>query len=169
MSKINNLIELTKFTGLVLIIVLITSCNSNNGDNSNKDMGNKQIFSIGNNPKSQAKISELIKLSGIREGGYVVIIPTSSKKNDPNAKGMKNGFNRQGIMGVHVLSIYPKTSIKKTEILTIENASILCLVGENPKQLLKNSQLKRSLIKAMENGTLIGVGGKANDFNLLPN
>ncbi len=167
--RINNLTEVIKFAGLALIIVLITSCNSNNGDNSNKDMGNSQIFSIGDNPKSSQKVSEMITLSGIRKGGYVVIIPTSKKKNNSQTKGMKQAFNNQGIMGVHVLSIYPKTSLKKTDILTIENACILCLIGENPKQLLKNSQLKRSLIKTMENGTLIGVGGKANDFNLLPN
>ncbi len=140
-----------------------------NGSNLTNENKQNQFFVFDKQVDIKLAVAELVKTSEISKGGYVTIITSAVKTNRKKAINLKKIFYKQGIVGVHIITLNNKTTLNKTDILTIENSRIICLIGKNPKKLTSNNQLKRSLIKAMENGAFIGVSGKVNDFNLLPN
>ncbi len=170
MSKI-----VQKLLVLVLSLLLISACNNKHSQTTsdeNKELG-KAVFLIGNEFNIKKAVNKMIEKSGIRNGGYVAIIPTSFQVNDRKAKLLSKEFNKQGIVAVHVLGFpfKPKEessrmSIKNTDVLAIENASILCLLdGKINKfmKLAKETRLKKALLKAKEKGTLIaGIGNGAS-------
>lgn len=159
-----------KATGNVLfivsIILLISACsNSSRKKESNKNESEKisqQVFLIGNGPNSKKTISDLIEKSGIKTGGYVAILSMLNSRMDSSAFFLQKEFYDEQIMAVHIIDLHPGSDLKNTDVLTIENASILCILGGNKNKYMKlanNTLLKSVLIRAYENGTLItGIG-----------
>ncbi len=160
--KYSGLAILIKLTVVVLIIISIASCNSNDKVTSiDKNGINQRVFLLENNNISDEIINELIEKSGIRKSGYVIIITPNDKNNTQTANNHKNKFYKQEIMAVHILKLDHNSILKKTEFLTIENASIICLLGNN-KQLTINTYLGKSLMNAVSNGSLIVLNGTKN-------
>jgi hypothetical protein len=130
------------------IIILISACNPASEKNEPEENETKtidqQLFLIGNGPNSRRTISDMIEKSGIRTGGYVVIIPTSFNVKDSTAWFLKKEFFNQKIMAVHILELPPYSSagatpvtIKNTDLLSIENASIICLLNGEKNKFMK--------------------------------
>lgn len=169
MSSIRSLTVRVKLIGLVLIISLITACNSDSNIKSDNNTElHKQIFLIGNGPNSMEITRELIDKSGIRKGGYVVIIPTSFDNNKLVARDLKSHFYFNEVTAVHILNIKSELEINTTDLLAIENARIICILDGNKNKFMKlanNSDLKKSLTSALNNGGLIA--GKGNGASIL--
>jgi cyanophycinase-like exopeptidase len=149
------------------IIILISACNPASEKNEPEENETKtidqQVFLIGNGPNSKGTINDMIEKSGIRKGGYIVIIPTSFNASDSTAWFLKKEFFIQKIMAVHILEFHPDSAIKNTDILAIKNASIICLLNGKKNRFMRlanNTRLKKSLLNAKENGTLIAGIGK---------
>lgn len=161
----------------IALVTFISTCNSTHEKKpvkvSEAENINQQFFLIGNGPNSKRTIGDMIEKSGIRTGGYVVIIPTSFNAKDSTAWFLKKEFYNQKIMAVHILEFPPysstgasQTTIKNSDVLSIENASIICLLNGKKNKFMKlanNTRLKRSLTKAKENGALVaGIGRGAS-------
>ena len=168
MSSISNLTERVKLLGLALIISLIAACNSdiNNKLDNNTEI-HRQVFLMGNGPYSMEIIRDLIDKSGIRKGGYVVIIPTTFNNDKSNAIDLKNHFYFDEVTAVHILDFQSESVIKKTDLLAIENASIICILNGNRNKFMKlanNSNLKKSLHSAYDKGCLIVGDGNGSSI-----
>ncbi|MCF6171951.1 MAG: Type 1 glutamine amidotransferase-like domain-containing protein [Bacteroidales bacterium] len=155
-----------QFIILFIISTLFAACSSGGGKPAeNEDLSN-QTFLIGNGRLSGETVGGMIEKSGIKAGGYVVIIPASFKKNDADASFLRKEFYRQNILAVHILSLRPGTPLTKSEQVAIENAGIICILNGKKNQFMKlanNTALKSSLMKARENGALIaGTGNGAS-------
>ena len=166
MFKINSLTDITKLAGLALLIVFIYSCNFGSKNNSiNKienDQTQKQTLLIEKSPISKETVSEMIEKSGIRKGGYVVIITSPFDDAKSIANNLKQKFYIQELTAVHIFNFEPDSSIKKTELLAIENASIICVLDGNKTNFMKlanNNLLKKPLLNAYNNGCLIAGNG----------
>ncbi len=172
MSKITKKILL-----FAAFVTLFSACNTTSDKKEFKEnksgSTDQQMFLIGNGPNSKRTITDLIEKSGIRTGGYVVIILTSFIANNSTAYFLEQEFFEQNIMAVHTLNFLPDspkepnlTFIKNSDVLAIENASIICLLGEKNDRFIKtanNTRLLKSLLKAKKNGTLItGIGNGAS-------
>jgi len=130
----------------------------------------KQVFLIGDGAYTEQSIDELIKKSGIRRQGFVVIVPTSFLPNDGRARALQNEFYNRLISSVHILNLNPKSNIENTDILAIENASVLCFIGGKRNEfmnLANHTTLKTAVLNAYEKGALIV--GFGNASTLLPN
>lgn len=162
MFKFNVLTDATKLASLALLIVFISSCNFGSKNNSNNKIENgqiqKQTFLIENNHISKEIISKMIEKSGIRKGGYVVIITNSFDDSESIANNLKQKFYNQEITAVHIINLELDSSIKKTELIAIENASIIYIPDGNKSNFMKldnNSLLKKPLLNAYNNGCLL--------------
>lgn len=156
-----------KIIVLTILIATISACNTESTQQSFNNTKNEyvtnKVFLIGSNANLENTISDMVEKAGIRKGGFVVIIPTSFTTNDKRANLIKKQFNDLNIMAVHILKFDPKSTIKKTDVITIENASIICILGGSPNKfvkLAKSTRLKESLLTAKENGTLVAGFGK---------
>lgn len=160
MFKFNVLTDATKLASLALLIVFISSCNFGSKNNSNNKIenGQKQTFLIENSHISKEIISKMIEKSCIRKGGYVVIITNLFDNSKSIANNLKQKFYNQEITAVHIINFEPDSSIKKTELLAIENARIIIILDGNKSNFMKlanNSLLKKPLLNAYNNGSLV--------------
>ncbi len=161
----------------LILIALISACSPISKkkalDENNTEIINQQVFLIGNGPNSKKTISDMIEKSGIRRGGFVVILPMPLNKPDSSAYSLQKEFYDQQIMAVHILDFddnfqqdFSAISIKNSDVLAIENASIICLLSGRKNKFMKlanNTHLKKALQNAKAKGTLIaGTGNGAS-------
>ncbi|RLD61661.1 MAG: hypothetical protein DRJ05_02135 [Bacteroidetes bacterium] len=153
---------------LLLIFACSTSSRENGPKNDRSEKIAQQVFLIGNGPNSKETIKDIIEKSGIRKGGYVVILPMTQNKQDSSAHFLQKEFYEQQIMAVHILGFYPDGIIENSDILSIENASIIYLLGGNRNKFMKlanKTPLKKSFLRAYKNGALMA--GKGNGASVL--
>ena len=152
-------------------LIILTSCNFNNNtnllDNINQKKISNHILISGDSSNLHDDIANMIVKSDIRGGGYVVIIPTPDLKKDNNGQAIKEGFYKQQVMAVHILDINPVSEIKNSEIIAIENATIVCLAGNKSyklRRITKNKKVIDAFKTAYKNGALITGIGTASSF-----
>jgi len=138
--------------------ILIIGCNlTNNESTDNSLLSNGYIFTK-NNHLTNDQVTKLINLSSIREKGYVVIISTSIYKKNRKVNALKQQFYYYDIMAVHVLNKDIKTGLKKSDIIMLEKAKIICFVGNGSKSFFNwavKFRLRKYLLNAKKNGALI--------------
>ena len=149
---------ISKLTGLLLIIVFLAGCNS--GENTR---GNKQVFLLDDFASVSLLVEDVIEYSDINAKGFVVIIPDKSEAAVKQANKMKQEFYKKEIMAVHILNINPAADLLRTDVITIENAKIICLPGRSKLDLSKNNQYGVSLLNALKNDAFIVVNNKETE------
>jgi len=159
---------------LMILTFILLSCTSEINHqhmNGGKDKpAVKQVLLIGDGAYTKQSIDDLIKKSGIRRQGFVVIVPTSFLPNDEKARALQYEFYKRLVRAVHILNLNPKSNIENTDILAIENASVLCFIGGKRNEfmnLANHTPLKSAILNAYDKGALIV--GFGNATTLLPN
>lgn len=166
-SNIFRLNSMIKAVALYIFVVIIASCNSGNNQSlSDTKIETTQFFLLGNDFDSEKTISSIIEKANLKKGGYVLIIPTSFLDSDKQASKLRKEFNNQFVKPVHILNFKANSNIKNTDVIAIENANVICFVGEKRNQFIKlvnRTRLKKSFHKAKEGGTVIaGIGNGAS-------
>lgn len=159
---------LSKLLVSITLLFLLISCDSATGPDFKKDkelrLQVKPVMLIENETISQKDISEMIDQSTIRRGGYVAILPTSWDSDNKRAINLQNHFYNRQIEAVHILYIDLNSPIRNTDLLTIENATILCILDGDIKKIVQMSSypgLKSALLNAYQKGTLLVMNGSA--------
>lgn len=152
---------MSKLTGLLLIIVFLAGC-----DSGEKTKENKQLFLLDDPNGIGLLVEDVIEQSGIKKKGFVVIIPVQSESAVKQAERIKQEFYKQGIMAVHILDVDPKASLQRTDILTIENARIICLLDWKVP-INEQGQFEESLSKAVKKGSCFVVNNEETERLLL--
>lgn len=161
-GNLNDLTVITKIAVLIFLTSFLGNCNS-----GHSIIEDKQVFLMGSTESFPMVITNAIKQSGIRKKGFVVIIPSQSDNNIKKANNIKQEFYRQEIMAVHILNLKLNKPLKKTEILAIENATIICLVNNANKQQNNKPLLEVSLKNAMNNNACLIVSNKKTEQTIL--
>ena len=157
MPKLNHKI---KFTLTILICSLLFSCNSKD---TGTDTSNYKLSFLSGNEFTKETLNKIINDSKLTKGGYVVIIPTSVQANDPNAQELRIRFFKNQIVAVHLISF--EEGVKRSDILAIENASLVCIVGDDIHDFVKfayNSKLASTFSNAFEKGAAFFTVGNAS-------
>ncbi|WP_372935234.1 hypothetical protein [Mariniphaga sediminis] len=159
---------LSKLLVSITLLFLLISCDSATGPDFKKDkelrLQVKPVMLIENEFISQKDIGKLIDQSTIRRGGYVAIIPTSWDSDNKNAISLQNHFYNRQIEAVHILYIDLNSPIRNTDLLTIENATILCLLDGDVEKFIQMASypvLKTAILNAYQKGTLLVMNGNA--------
>jgi hypothetical protein len=158
----------TKLLVPIAFSLLLISCNSASGPNHERDkelrLQVKPVMLIENGSISKKDIGDMIDRSTIRRGGYVAIISTSLIAEDKKAIHLRNLFYGRQIEAVHIINVEAHAVIKNTHVLTIENATILCLLdGDSEKfvQMAAYPVLKSAILNAYKKGALVVMNGHA--------
>ena len=100
----------------------------------------------------------MIESSNLNHGGYVVIIPSDFNANNKRAKWLRNKLYSNEIVAVHILDIDTKRDINQTTAIAIENANLICILGNSLHGFVnygKNSKLNELLLSSYKKGTII--------------
>jgi cyanophycinase-like exopeptidase len=153
-----NILKRTGFFAWVFIIVISSISCSHQSTETNDKNTVRQLLMLEGDESAESTALQLISNSNIREKGFVLIIPTSLRKDDPEAEKLRNQFYKTGVRAVHILNINLKHGFKKTDIISIEKAEIICFTGESAKQFFSwsgRSRLSKHIANAKKNGALI--------------
>lgn len=157
-----------KLTIIAMVISFLFSCNTDTNRSINFKFDNNKIHKmafLSGDDLIFENIEKLIEISNLNKGGYVVIIPTSAKKEWSNHSLLQTKFYNKQIVAVHILDLDKNISISRSEMLTIKNAKLICFIGNNEKEFSSSIEilnLKEIISDAYTNGTVIaGLGNCA--------
>lgn len=152
-----------------LLTLILLSCDSLSGPNYIRDrelrLQVKPVLLIENETITATDVVTIINKSTIRRGGYVAILPTSS--GDKAAGKLRNFFYNKHIEAVHIIKLEPQATIKNTDVLTIENATVLCLLDGDINNFVHSagySELKSAILNAYKKGALLVLYGQAGSL-----
>ncbi len=141
---------------LILFSVAILSCNSPD----KIDLAAKQatnVLCLLPNGYKKFETRELIDISNINRGGYVLVISDGSAKNKNNFNTIRHQFLKNQVFAVHSLEL-SRSKLLDTDKIAIENASIICFIGDFGRgiwHMSRRSEFRYWLNKAYDNGTII--------------
>ena len=166
-SKIHIHFQISIF--LFVFMFALIGCENKHDNRSSLTNENKQhqFFVFDKQVNIKLAVAELIKTSEIAKGGYVTIITSAVKNNWKKGRELKNIFYKQGVVGVHIITLNNKTTLNKTDILTIENSKIICILEKKNRvfiNLANKTNLTTNLKTAKANGCLIAGIGKSYEM-----
>ena len=91
-----NILKRIGFFAWVFIIVISSISCSHQSTETNDKNTVRQLLMLEGDESAESTASQLISNSNIREKGFVLIIPTSLRKDDPEAENCGISFIRQG-------------------------------------------------------------------------
>jgi cyanophycinase len=103
-------------------------------------------------------IHEMIELSGIDTGGYIMIIPQASEEPDTAAYYARRQFESLGDYKYRVLSIENDSIIRAGQVEDVRNAALIYITGGVQTKLMEiigNSPVHEAIIEAYNNGATI--------------
>ena len=150
---------MNRFTKLIILsagLLMIMSCNSNPFMKNHKA---GEDFNFSKSDDMTLAVDAMIEVSGIRHGGYVVIIPGEGDLNKKLAQPLQKEFLKQNLIAVHIFRFNPDSIIQKTDLLALENAGIICFAGSDLKERLQSdifSRTKAAVDTAKVKNALVG-------------
>jgi len=155
----------------ILFSILLLSCDSPSGPNYKRDKEQrlrvKPVLLVEDELFTVNDVAELIDRSTIRRGGYVAILSTSLTTEDKAAIELRSQFYNKQIEAVHILYVKPHSAIKNTDVLTIENATVLCVLDGDISKFVPSAgypDLKSAILNAYKKGALLVLNGQAGSL-----
>lgn len=131
--------------------------NSFSETNSNKALG--KLFIIGGGKKSDALVTELISLSNLKKGSYMVVLPMASEEPDSAVYYTAKQFIALGInpKQIKTFNFNPKNQTKP-QIDSLKKASLIYITGGDQNLFMKsvlNTPAYDAIRTAYKNGATI--------------
>ena len=145
---------------MVILFVTLQSC-TNVGSGVKNNHNNEDIrtlYLIGDAKSIDRGYHHIIDQEELLRGGYVVILPFYKKNNFNKANSIRFEFHKRQVMAVHILDVYTKDSISISDQVAIENARLICIVGDNTKNFIdycRRSKLLDYINVAYNNSTAL--------------
>jgi hypothetical protein len=146
----------------LLLSIAFNGCSSTTNSNGLKNNGRGLFLVSGTNTPVNDVVTAAIVNSQIRLKGYVVIIGV--KQTSKNEQLIKKTFYQNEIMAVHVLNFTTGQKLKKTDVITIENAEIVVFPAMDKryfKVFVNNSVLRNAIDNALKKGALLTSFGES--------
>ncbi len=143
---------------LILVTTNITSgiCQNNNSAGKTVDAGH--LFIIGGGEKTEGLMKELLKVSGIGEKDYVVILPMSSEEPDSSVFFARKDFAAVDIKNVVGFNFTENGPVTQSGIDSIVKAKLVFITGGDQTRFMKivgKGPIYKAIHDAYNNGTTI--------------
>ncbi len=140
---------------LALITLLSVSCN-----NSYKDTARKEgaLYIIGGGKRPVSMIDEMIDIAGLKNGGYLIVLPMASEEPDSASYYSIKQFTNRGITNAFAINFTQSdtASIEKLDLL--RKANLIYIAGGDQNlfmSVVKNNPIQNAIIDAYQNGAVI--------------
>lgn len=140
------------YLAAAIMSILLVSC----ADNSKSVHGT--LFIIGGGDKTDEMMSELVDLSGIKENGYMYVLPMASSVPDSSLMWASEDFMKAGVLKV------PGYVFRKSEIPpgpqldSLRNAKLIFISGGDQSRFMSvvnSTPIMDAIREAYENGSVI--------------
>jgi cyanophycinase-like exopeptidase len=159
-----------KLLSIFLFGFLISASFSCSGDKSKKvtDLetyelsGSGKLILYGKSNPDDFLISQLIRTSGIENGGYVVIVPIDEAGREYLAERAFQSLMKHRLMAIYVLAPLQQALESRPEIVKVEGARTIIFVGRFLKEFLDlpaDNPFSVAVKKAYSNGSTLAFLG----------
>lgn len=142
---------------LIAISILISfSCNTGIKEQSIIPKG--KLYIIGGGKRPPEMVKQLIELSGVEQGKYIVVLPMSSEDVDTAAYWAIKQFKDVGVTNITWFDFQDGGPFEEHKLDSIVNAGMIYISGGDQNRFMKialGSPLVDAIHKAYQNGAVI--------------
>ena len=135
-----------------LLSIFLTSCT----DNNKSVQGT--LFIIGGGDRTSEMMNELVDLSGIRNEGYMFVLPMASSVPDSAIIWAREDFNAAGISTVPGYNFRQGETPPKPQLDSLRNARLIYISGGDQSRFMSvvlNTPIMVAVQEAYKNGSVI--------------
>ncbi|HVN57039.1 MAG TPA: cyanophycinase [Bacteroidales bacterium] len=145
----------TKWNPAILMMVILFLLS---GCSPKQPKANGKLFIIGGGNKSLAMMRELVDLSGIKNSGYMFILPMASAEPDSSIIWTRHDFDSTGV------TVMPAFNFKKGEVPpadkldSLRKARLIFIGGGDQERfmdIVRNTPVMDAIMEAWHNGAVI--------------
>ena len=140
-------------------VFFLASCNLFDDRANEKHTGIRgSLFIIGGGSRPDNLVNRMIDEAGLRESGYVVILPMSSSVPDSAIVWASEQFLRNGIIQVTGFNFLPEQSPPLQWIDSLKNASLIYISGGDQNRFMAvtgENEIENAIWSAFKNGAMI--------------
>jgi cyanophycinase len=117
-----------------------------------------KLFIIGGGSRPDAMVDRIIEESGIRQGGYGVILPMSSEY-DSAAYWANEQFIVKGILNIHGVNFRKNETLRADKLDSVRNAKLIYITGGDQNRfmdIVRGTEIEQAIHTAFSRGSLIG-------------
>lgn len=147
MKKISNLI--------ILVVAVLFSCCAPKLD---RGKATGKLFIIGGGNRTDSMMNELIEIAGLRNAGYVYILPMASSVPDSSIIWAKEDFNVTGINKVYGFNFLAGETPLQAQLDSLRNARLIYICGGDQSRFMSvvlNTPVMDAIHQAYKNGSVI--------------
>ncbi|HRX66808.1 MAG TPA: cyanophycinase [Tenuifilaceae bacterium] len=148
-----------KLLSLLLALILslfVVSCKENASENINHALG--KLYIIGGGKRPPEMIEQLVALSGVNEGKYIVVLPFASEDVDTAAYYAMRQFKNVGVKKITWFDFRKGKPMAQQKIDSIVNAGMIYISGGDQNRFMDIAQgtpLFDALHAAYQKGAVI--------------
>lgn len=147
------------FLFIIASVFFLSSCNpfTNSADEQTTEIKGS-LFIIGGGSRPDHLVNRMIDEAGLRDGGYVVILPMSSSVPDSAIIWASEQFLKNGINKVTGFNFLPGQSPSTQWIDSLKNASLIYISGGDQNRFMTiagENEIENAIKTAWKNGAMI--------------
>ena len=151
--------SMKKLLSLLLALILslfVVSCKENASENINHALG--KLYIIGGGKRPPEMIEQLVALSGVNEGKYIVVLPFASEDVDTAAYYAMRQFKNVGVKKITWFDFRKGKPMAQQKIDSIVNAGMIYISGGDQNRFMdiaRGTPLFDALHAAYQKGAVI--------------
>jgi cyanophycinase len=123
-----------------------------------KNQPKGKLFIIGGGSRSDAMVDRIIDESGIKLGGFIIILPMSSEDPDSSVYYASQQFLHKGITNVFGLNFIKDEKSSTQKIDSIRNAKLIYITGGDQVRFMNivaGTEIEKAIHDAYQKGSLV--------------
>jgi cyanophycinase len=140
------------FLTIVISFILLLACTNTN------ETINGTLYIIGGGNRTDEMMNELVDLSGVRENGYIYVLPMASSDPDSAIIWAREDFLAAGVSKVPGYNFRLGETPPKQQLDSLRNASLIYISGGDQSRFMSvvlNTPLMDAIHEAYKNGSVI--------------
>ncbi len=147
----------------IIVLLAMLSCNSTGVKQENKPLtiqerAKGKLFIIGGGGRPDAMVDSLIRISGIGEKGYMLVLPMSSSIPDTSAYYSSLQFREMGVSNIHTFNIQEAESVSEPRLDSIRKATLIYITGGDQRQfmeIVRDTKVHQAIMDAFLDGATV--------------
>lgn len=139
---------------LFAIVIMFISCNT--PAEKNRPAG--KLYIIGGGERTEAMLSELADLAGLRKEGYIFVLPMSGSEPDSSIIWTKEDFRAIGIKNITGFNFKKDAAVPQDKIDSLRNANLIYISGGDQSRFMAvvlNTPIYDAIHEAYMKGAVI--------------
>ncbi len=142
-------------SAITLVFLFNISCNQSNKEELSTT---GTLYIIGGGKRPVSMIDEIIDISGLRQGGYLIVLPMASEEPDSASFYSTKQFKNRGISNAFAINFTLADTATVEKLDSLRKAKLIYIAGGDQNLFMKvvqNNPIQNAIIDAYKNGAVI--------------